>query len=100
MLLSASVAKKPNAGRPRGKKMVAGLVMAGASLLSHVALATACIVSDPYAHTGDQPIAGTYSTASGAALATTTVDTHVFSLYVSACWPLSLFQPGVIFIVH
>lgn len=62
--------------------------------------AAACIVSDPYNHTTDIPITGTYTTATGAADPSVTVDKQISMLSVFGNWRLSLNKLGMILIVR
>ena len=69
-------------------------------LMSWSASGAVCIVSDPYNHTTDIPITGTYTTATGAADQAVTIDRQRSTLSVFGDWLLSLFKPGLIFVVR
>lgn len=69
-------------------------------LASWSAIGAACIVSDPYNHTTDIPITGTYTTATGAADPSVTVDKQISMLSVFGNWRLSLNKLGMMLIVR
>lgn len=81
-------------------RCAAGLaVVASALLVPQSASAANCLVSDPYNHTDDTPIAGTYTTATGAADTATTLDTRAWTTSLFEGWLLTLRKLGIVLIV-
>ena len=82
------------------RQVILGVSMCFGLLASWSASGAACIVSDPYSHTTDIPITGTYATATGTADQSVTIDRQRSTLSVFGDWLLSLFKPGSIFVVR